>query len=467
MGASAWLPADESELKSKWTPVDSPTKGIPQTVLDNIRARNANPTQFEQQQKNAPTFTGELTNSVKGLVKSIPALFTAHPENVGDAPMGPVAKVLYGTEEAPLNLVEGLAGAMTPKGDSKEANAAGTLLNTMEHTPVLSKFTQLAEQGQPLAATGNLLPYSKPAADVYSGAVGKVAAIPKSVQNLMSAHKEATAYKLQPPEVQMTRALNIAEAERPSHIAATQAEAGNIKQYAADNNIPLNSPRDWANAARGAARESQAYYQTKMLAPAANDEVSVAGTGYQGRTVGEGQRATIADIDTRLGQINDVLRSAYQKKEGGQVLTALEKTGLEHEQASLTDLLYGGIAKKTGFTPEQVQAARQRFGRQYSIADQTDAAIGSRERRVDMNTEGRTVPTSKSGALDSVIQKMRGGPEGVASRRFRSALNALDYPAQPLPQAQPVPSHAPTRTPVWQMTPEQLAALKQQLSQSR
>ena len=125
----------------------------------------------EQDIKNRPTFGSEFASSVGGMVESIPSLFESkHPTEIEKKIPG--AQTAHNIVSAPYNLVTGMADFMTPKGDKPEANAAGSLLNSMEHTPALTRFTQLAEQGNPLAATGALLPYihavNAPVQDVVS-----------------------------------------------------------------------------------------------------------------------------------------------------------------------------------------------------------------------------------------------------------------------------------------------------------
>jgi hypothetical protein len=48
-----------------------------------------------------------------------------------------------------------------------------------------------------------------------------------------------------------------------------------------------------------------------------------------------------------------------------------------------------------GMTPEDVAALRQRFGRMYSIADETNAAMNQRSSSAGKAFEGRGLPTSR------------------------------------------------------------------------
>jgi hypothetical protein len=239
----------------------------------------------------------------------------------------------------------------------------------------------------------------------------------------------------------LTKSVNPSVNEWPGYIKANAQEAGNIKAFAEKNNIPLKTQLDWAKAARGAAEESRGYFQQKILGPHATEQVTTTGSGFKGPNAGEGQTATLAEVDKRIVKINDELRSAYQKRESGQTREALaNEPDLVAERDALTDILHRELAKRTGMTPDQVAGIRQRYGRMYSVADQTDAAVNQRQSSAGKANEGRRgVPVSVAGVgVDLFNRVVRGGPEGIANRGFVRALDKTKaIPVTDLPEVQP------------------------------
>jgi hypothetical protein len=259
---------------------------------------------------------------------------------------------------------------------------------------------------------------------VGSRALRKGASVPASELN---APKVPTIAPAEATARQVTKAVNPAVNEWNGYIEAIKAEGSTIADYAKRTGNPLKTQLEFAKAARGAAEEAHTVYKETMLNPVADKTVSVAGKGYKGRALGEaGQDARLADIDARVSEINDTLRSAYQKKEAGQVMTALEnESALQAEKVALTEVLHREIAKNLGITPDQVAAQRQKFGRMYSVSDQTTAAINQRQSSAGKAGEGRRdIPLTTAGAVADAINKMRGGPESIANRNFRKALKA-------------------------------------------
>jgi hypothetical protein len=256
-----------------------------------------------------------------------------------------------------------------------------------------------------------------------SRAIKKGASVPASELN---APKVPTIAPAEATARQVTKAVNPAVNEWNGYIEAIKAEGSTIADYAKRTGNPLKTQLEFAKAARGAAEEAHAVYRETMLNPVADKVVSVAGKNYKGSMVGEGPNARLADIDKRIGDINDTLRSAYQKKEAGQVMTALEnESALQAEKVALTEVLHREIAKNLGIQPEQVAAQRQKFGRMYSVSDQTTAAVNQRQSSAGKAGEGRRdIPVTTAGAVAEAWNKMRGGPEAIADKNFRRALKA-------------------------------------------
>ena len=279
----------------------------------------------------------------------------------------------------------------------------------------------------------------------------------------------------------LTKAVNPSVNEWPGYIKANAQEAGNIKTFAEKNNIPLKTQLDWAKAAKGAADETNGYFKEKVLGPHANETVSTTGTGFKGKASGEGQTATLAEVNKRIGDINDELRSAYQKREAGQTREALaNEPELKAEQKALADILHKELAQRTGLTPEQIGGIRQRFGRMYSVADQTEAAVNQRQSSAGKANEGRRdVPVSVAGVgVDLFNRVVRGGPEGIANRGFVRALDKtrgipitdlpeINTPAPAEPAVRPIVPRENlsqgTPIPLQETSPEEIAAQQEKL----
>jgi hypothetical protein len=146
------------------------------------------------------------------------------------------------------------------------------------------------------------------------------------------------------------------------------------------------------------------------------------------------------------------LRSAYSKRESGQTREALaNEADLKAEQQALSDILHKELAKRTGLTPEQVGGLRQRYGRMYSIADQTEAAMNQRQSSAGKAVEGRRdIPTTAAGVgADLFNRVVRGGPEGIANKQFGKALSETrGIPISDLPEPTPVASHVAAGRPI-------------------
>lgn len=261
-----------------------------------------------------------------------------------------------------------------------------------------------------------------------------------------------------PPETAargMTRAIAPPQNEWNSHIEATQNEAGNIKDFALRNKLPLKTQLDWANAAKAAADEANQLFHKQFLAPVENEPVSTAGAGYRGEAVGENQNnARLGAINDRIIQINKELNPNYIKRETGQVRSAeANDAELTAEKNALTKILHRELSTRTGIPEDQIASLRQRLGRQYTIADQTRARVNARELGVAQAGEGNTmVPYGKIGLLSKGVNKLRGGPEGISNRAFRGALGRMgQIPATELPTSTPAPPSVMRGVPAWQM----------------
>jgi hypothetical protein len=276
----------------------------------------------------------------------------------------------------------------------------------------------------------------------------------------------------------LAKAVNPQIAEWPSYMRANADEGGNVVAYAMEHNRPLHTQLDYAKAARSAADETRDVYRKQILEPVGNDIVSVAGTNYKGPRISEGQDATLNAVDRRITQINKELSPGYIKTETGKVMTAIaNEAELDAERSALTHVLYKELAIRTGIDPEKIAAVRQRFGKMYTIADQTEAAVNQRESTVSRQKEGRRdVPlTATSATIEGFNRVARGGPEGIADRAFRKALPDIgDIPTTELPEVKPqvLPARERAKLPTSSgreigtttTSPEEIAAQKEKLA---
>ena len=318
--------------------------------------------------------------------------------------------------------------------------------------------------GNPMAGYGHVLASAIPIAGPWAaglgeqagtgdvgGATGQAAgtlaagaALPKIARPIlrragagMRMLGETTGYSPRPevpPEMisrNVRKAVVPAQNEWNNYHQATQQEGPAIVNYARKNGIPLegkDANLNYEKAARGAAEDANKFYIEKVLGPYAEDMVPTTGSGFVGRNTGEGQRATLGEVNGRVSVINSLLRPAYSKAEPGQTLTTLapeRMAELQAEKAKLVEILHDELAKRNGVRPQDVATLRQTFGRRYTIADETGAATNAREHGTALNEQGRQVPLSKAGVIDRAVTSLRGGPERVADRNLTKALR--DY----------------------------------------
>lgn len=308
--------------------------------------------------------------------------------------------------------------------------------------PTLSKASHQLQGGNIRGAAGTTLGVAAPiVAGKYAPAVGDAVAgrmgVPKGVAP-NPIHPEVMARNT-------GNALSIPPTEMNDFTGAARKETPAIIDYAKRSGIPLkqsgvigtavrkmtgfpdqSAPLNFSNAARGAAESASQVYKDKVLGPYQNDVVPTTGTGFVGKNTGEGQQATLGEINSRIDNINDILRGAYSKKQEGQTMTSLsgaEQQALQNEKAGLTDILHQQLAKRTGTSPEEIANLRQTVGRRYSLADKAKATSNMRQfGESTSQTSGSSLPMGKMGALEKGLTAMRGGPEAIAGRRLTKSL---------------------------------------------
>src|SRR5262249_18022880 len=112
---------------------------------------------------------------------------------------------------------------------------------------------------------------------------------------------------------QITNAFNPAPKQAAGFESNLETHMPKALQYAADHKIPMNSRQGLATALKGAADSERSLYYDKILGPVKNELVSTTGIpGYAGETAGPGGSATLAQLDTRLSQVNATLFGDYE-----------------------------------------------------------------------------------------------------------------------------------------------------------
>ena len=237
----------------------------------------------------------------------------------------------------------------------------------------------------------------------------------------------------------LSQAVLPATKDATGFIQAADKEVPNVLAYAREQKNPLNTQLEFSKAAQGSAQQARDFYEKQVLEP--NDKmVETTGTGF-GRQTGEGPKtyAKLSDIDKRVVEINKQLDKPSLNVDDQRRALA-SKTELQQEARSLTQLLHQHLSDATGIPPEGIADLRQRVGRSYELAHDTDAAVTAR-----MQGEGQSklgdLPLSKIPAR--LVEMVRGGPTAIADRQFQRAIKGYPGEAQPLPGLRPiVPSPA-------------------------
>jgi hypothetical protein len=241
------------------------------------------------------------------------------------------------------------------------------------------------------------------------------------------------------PQTEMA-ARNLATAILPAtkdstnFIQAAQQEVPNVLDYAKRTGNPLNTQLEFSKAAQGYAQEVRSLYQDKILGPVADQSVKTTGTGFGSRT-GEGPdtSATLGNIDQRITSINTQLDKPSLNADDARRALA-SQTDLQSEAARLRVILHQNLSASSGLPPDQIADLRQRVGRSYELANDTNAAVTAR-----MQSAGAAdLKPVKVGEIPGrAINLLRGGPVPIADRAFQNAIANFPGQAQPLPAVTP------------------------------
>lgn len=245
-----------------------------------------------------------------------------------------------------------------------------------------------------------------------------------------------------PPEEMAARKLTAAvspDASKASnYIQAAQKEVPNVLDYARRQNNPLKTQIEFNKAAEGSAQEARNHYEQNILGPNASKHVDVpenyGGNSYTAGGENPKTTASLGDIDKRVIQINKELSGPSSKlNEGDQRAALASKASLQQEHGHLTDLLHKSLSDLTGVAPEDIANLRQRVGRSYELANDTNAAVTKRGLQ-----EGKSIGSIPHPSLGNLavtaLEKLRGGPTAIADRSFQRSIRDFPGQAEPLPQ---------------------------------
>jgi hypothetical protein len=245
----------------------------------------------------------------------------------------------------------------------------------------------------------------------------------------------------------LAQAVLPATKDASNFVQAAQEEVPNVLDYAQKTGNPLNTQLEFSKAAQGYAQEVRDIYEKQILAP--NDKMVATGTDF-GRTQGEGpaKYAMLSDIDKRITAINKQLDAPALNADDARRALA-SKSDLQAEAAKLRTVLHNNLAQATGLDPEDIANIRQRVGRSYELANDTNAAVTAR-----MQAEGKTDmgPIHLSQIPSQAISLARGGITAIADRAFQRAIANFPGAAESLPEIEsvPPPTPGPQRSPIWE-----------------
>lgn len=332
-------------------------------------------------------------------------------------------------------------------------NTAGKVLTTAD--PMLQYFA--GDRDKVLEDAKNAPGLARTIGQLGTGAI-VTGAVPIVGRALGSAAVDAVdgmasaARKLYPtpqslaPDVSAARNLSKALVVDPAgvnnFVKSATDEAGTVVGYAKDNGLPINSKIDFANAAKRTADAVQSHYDDAILKPNA-DKITAVPASYQGPTVGEGNNATLGEINDRVNAINSELKSNFRKPLQAQTSAAnTSDADLLAEKNALTNVLHKQLGEATGLDPDDIANIRIQAGKLRTIADESQASANRDLTAAGKQAMGTTTSAvgTKAGIIDRGLQMVQGGPEVIGNRQINSALQKVQPKQLSLPQ--PVPPEA-------------------------
>jgi hypothetical protein len=364
---------------------------------------------------------GKLFDSIaEGFINNVPAIASGVGAGVGAMVAGPIGSAAG-------------AGYGAGMGEAVREHAHGEKSD-------IGKQLKSAAVGTATDILGNEI-------GVVAGQAGKAAVkhfIPESSSKIVPVIEQAAR--------KLTNAIGPNAAEADQFIQNAQKQVPNILEYAKRQfgKIP-DTILEFHKAAQGASKETQKFFYDNILKPVEKNVVSVRGTGYAGKTIGEGAAdASLGNIEKRLVQINKELSPAYRTRNAGVTGSKLaSEDELNAEAAHLRNLLHNELSKSTGFTPEEIAATRQRMGQLKHIADSTNEAVT--QRGISNTVRKAEKPISAGEIPGKVFQKMQGGPEAISDKLFQKAISGFHGEHTPLPATRvPAGVRKILREPLWQ-----------------
>ena len=255
----------------------------------------------------------------------------------------------------------------------------------------------------------------------------------------------------------VTKAVNPPLAAYNSLSTAVKAQLGNVMEYAKRNGLSISNARELSAVAKGAADETQAHYSDNMLAPYKGTLVPV----DQGPLAGQ---ASLGDVDQRINNINQDLRSGYRKPTDGQVNSALSGDDIREmnaEHAHLTDILHRSLGDLNGVDPQDIANTRIQAGQLRTIASEAQGGANAVTRGAGIQDigAGSSLPQTVSPThtlIHTILDKIPGfDPESIQGKKLRAALSASDI--QPTQLTDVYPGN---KAPMYQ-APEVTAAYQQ------
>jgi hypothetical protein len=232
---------------------------------------------------------------------------------------------------------------------------------------------------------------------------------------------------------------------KPEAVSAIQNEAPAVVEYANRTGNPLNTQAEGLKAAQGVAQEGLEHFNNNILGPVAKDTVNL-GAGKTSL----GTQATLGQVSDEISSLNKQVNTAKASSAGDALTKMAQKGDVMDQLQYLRGVLYDNLSTKTGIAPADLQALREGYGGQFTMADALESAQNARLTRTGQASQGvnpiGSVPTSLADVPGKVLTAARGGEQAIADRQFSSAIKGV----QPKAPVRPVPNPpAPTVAPRW------------------
>lgn len=410
-----------------------------------------------QSQNDPKGFTQSLLNSSPaGMVRGLVGSFVQGPQNPQEAAIkgttpdsGIVARTLgqIGLGGYRNLIAPSIASGKAAIQDAQSPNLSDRLASGSE------ALSAVPIVGQGINAGKSVLQQylSGDKAGALGSAIGNVGTAGMTAALGGEALKPQTTGTLSPLErasVAVTKAVNPQGMAFRGYRQAIADQGVNVLDFAKQNGLPITDARDFGKAASLAAKETQDHYTNNVLGPHVNTPVDLSGVSTD-----LGDSATLGDVNQRVNNITQDLRAGQRKATPGQTASALsgdDIRGLQTEQGGLTDILHRSLGDLNQMHPLDISNLRQRAGQMRTIAGETEGAsdaLSGSSGKAEVGA-GSGLPTSSKGAIDSILSKLQGGPETIASRNVLNALRTLrdvpDAPRSGLPAAYPQSTIAPS-----------------------